>query len=172
MGDGTENLRERFVATLLPLLINTTILKTLARLQRALDPLDIEGLSLLWNSLQSNTDNSGSVFGPELVQPSVEEWSHFVEKYLSSHSTLNHMEPSNANIRYYMLAYLLSATFKDCSIMVSIGPRNDESEDPIRVIDLDVKDINKFDTWWTLDQEIATAYRGVVHMRQCVDSSQ
>lgn len=170
VGDDMGLLRDKFVATLLPLLVNTTVLHTLSKLQRTLDPLDIEGLSLLWNNSQSNTDDSVLSLGSKSAQPSIEEWSLFIERYLSPDRPLDHKNPDSANLRYYILAYLLSTTFKDCSIMLSVGSESDPGDDPVRVIDLDVKDINRFGKWRALDQEIVEACRCVVHMQYCIDS--
>ncbi|KZP12719.1 hypothetical protein FIBSPDRAFT_152408, partial [Athelia psychrophila] len=170
VGNDMGLLRDKFVATLLPLLVNTTVLHTLSKLQRTLDPLDIEGLSLLWNNSQSNTDDSVLSLGSKSTQPSIEEWSLFIERYLSPDRPLDHKNPDSANLRYYILAYLLSTTFKDCSIMLSVGSENDPGDDPVRVIDLDVKDINRFGKWRALDQEIVEACRCVVHMQYCIDS--
>lgn len=69
-------------------------------------------------------------------------------------------------MRYRLLAYLLSASFKDCSLILRMRP---EQAATITVIDLDVKGIDRLAKWAKLDREIVDAYRGVVAPRVCVD---
>lgn len=85
--------------------------------------------------------------------------------YLSKHKSMNHAFPeaTDEQLRYYLQAYLLSATLKDCSVMFRIA----EGEEFIKVVDLDVKGTEKFTKWLTLDREVASHYSGD---KVCVDS--
>lgn len=64
-----------------------------------------------------------------------------------------------------MIAYALSATFKDCSIFVTcpLVPDGDgngsgwkaiEAETTVKVIDLDLKPIKNMRKWYDLDEKI------------------
>lgn len=167
--DDTDRLRNVFVGAISPLLIGTSVLQTLSKLQRTLDPLDIEGLSRLWNNSSLNKDKSSEFLGLNFTQPSLEEWSNFVDQYFSFGHTLNNGNPDETNLRYYTLAYTLSATFKDSSIMLNVRPEN-EQRVPVRVIDLDTKDIGRLGRWRALDQEIVEVYGCVKHRKRCIDN--
>ncbi|TFK76372.1 hypothetical protein BDN72DRAFT_808825 [Pluteus cervinus] len=177
-------LRDIFTAALLPLLKDTPVLHLLSKFQRTLDPLDIEGLSKLWSSTQAtaatrfvnqNRSNSESPNASELApsspigvateyfevpEPTVDEWCNFIDTYLVQHPAMDHINPSPDNLRYYLLAYLLSATFKDCSVMLRLdllrpGAENVSGEaDRVKVIDLDPKSISRLRKWEKTDQEI------------------
>jgi inositol-pentakisphosphate 2-kinase len=193
-----ERLRDAFTSALLPLLTGTPILRILSRLQRTLDVLDIEGLSNLWREAEMSTRinlTSGqpsftgrksslqlpiaplgvSYFGPCGI-PTISDWTEFLDIYLSTSAQLDHSEPVPENLRYYLLAYLLSATFKDCSIIIRIDPSSLKGQttetvesDRVTVIDLDPKSIHKLRKWEQLDQEIVRAYLGVDKPKKCVD---
>jgi len=169
-------LRETFTSMVHPLLVHTSILRNLVKLQRSLDVLDIEGLSKLWTLSHPQTPQSVCVppLGSTSPEPTISEWTDFVNKYLSSHETLDHTHPQVSHLRYYLLAYLLSATFKDCSIMLRINPDRDsgETEDtqvnPVTVIDLDAKSIDRLGRLEKLDKEIVESYTSV-DAKQCVE---
>lgn len=150
-----SDLLQPFVEALLPLLIETPLLSTLSRLQRTLDPLDIEGLSKLWSH-----SHPGSPLGEGEPDPSLEEWDGFVRTYLSSGGT---------TLRYSILAYLLSATFKDCSII--LRPGKDGGKGTITAIDLDPKSVSRLTKWEALDQEIVKNFTNIAEKREaCVDT--
>ena len=182
--------RDAFTAALLPLLLHTPVLRTLATLQRTLDALDVEGLSALWAALRPADAHTLGAGEPDL---DMEDWTAFVDEYLArrqtqaraggeSVSTDADAKPEN-ELRYRLAAYLLSASFKDCSIILRMRPRSElaegekvgekvESAEPagtVTVIDLDVKSIDRLPKWAKLDREIVDAYRGV-EPRDCVDS--
>lgn len=62
---------------------------------------------------------------------------------------------SEEELRYYILAYLMSATFKDCSIIIDMRA---DGEEKVKVIDLDPKSVQRLEKWKKLDSEIALAY--------------
>ncbi|KAI9065361.1 hypothetical protein FKP32DRAFT_1674716, partial [Trametes sanguinea] len=84
-------------------------------------------------------------------------------------------------LRYRLLAYLLSASFKDCSLIVRMPPPSQRSaqegnREPaegatVTVIDLDVKPLARLAKWAQLDAEIVDAYRAAGGVsRACVDA--
>ncbi|KAG6833670.1 hypothetical protein H0H87_002866 [Tephrocybe sp. NHM501043] len=171
-----SQLREDFAAALLPLLLETSVLHTISTLQRTLDSLDIEGLSKLWRlaeSAQRRADgiDGSSYFSPvgagsaylAFNEPTITDWTEFLDVYLSPTTNLDHNKPTPDNLRFYLLAYLLSATFKDCSIIVRLdGIQTTRSAKAkpgqVTVIDLDPKSMARLRKWEELDQEIVEAY--------------
>lgn len=111
-------------------------------------------------------------------EPTISDWVEFLDMYLSPASRqLDHANPAPENLRYYLLAYLLSATFKDCSIMVRLdpiqplGPSAKVAVKPehVTVIDLDPKSMARLRKWEKLDQEIVHAYLATDERKVCVD---
>ena len=180
--DETSNLYAlctRFWALIGSLLTETPVLRTLSRLERNLDVLDIEGISKLWAlSLEKSSEDtvvqdgvdSIPEIGANFPEPSIDEWKHFVDQYLSTHKHLDHSSPKLTNLRYYIFAYLLSATFKDCSIMLRTDQRHELGrKGAVTVIDLDPKSVRRLSKWEKLDRDIVRAYTGF-ERKKCVDS--
>lgn len=202
----SEDLREAFATAILPLLAETRLLRILSKLQRTLDVLDIEGLSDLWRfteiSAPSYRTDYASYFEHAPAQPlfnddflkppsspigvssqylsspepTIEDWSDFLDTYLSPNHQYNHNNPSPENLRYYLLAYLLSATFKDCSIILRLDPLQpgNPPTGPVRpervtIIDLDPKSMSRLRKWEKLDREISQAYMHEADPRNCID---
>lgn len=184
------DLREAFADALLPVLLQTPVLRILCNLQRSLDALDIEGLFKFWRLVELteqelhgiNTASfpsfhiSSSSTHLTSVEPDITEWTHFLDMYLSSFAKFNHANPAPEHLRLYLLAYLLSATFKDCSIIVRLDrlrptvPVRDIKPEQIKVIDLDPKDMARLEKWEKLDQEIVGAYITGGGRKVCVDA--
>jgi inositol-pentakisphosphate 2-kinase len=167
-----EDLEKMFIDTMIPLLTETPVLKVLNRLQRTLDILDIEGLSLLWKMAHKTESELGDGY----TDPSLEEWSSFIDYYKSSPARSVHVVPDVADLDRYLLAYLLSATFKDCSIMIRMDllPHQDNlavKPSSVTVIDLDPKSMTRLRRWEKLDEEIVAAYVRVDELKRkhCVD---
>lgn len=172
--EGDDNtIREAFADTILPLLIDTPVLRVLNKIQRTLDVLDIEGLSLLWKQTQvvaSTTTNGYTLptpaIGVGIDNPTLTDWASFIDNYLSR-PPFNHDSPNPENLRYYLIAYLLSATFKDCSIIIRMDllnpARTPQPVDPskVTIIDLDPKNMSRLQKWEKLDQVIVDAYREI-----------
>lgn len=160
-GEGTFlELREKFVSIILPVLLSHPVLSTLSKLQRSLDPLDIEGLSKLCaDSPISDYPHSPlplPTAGLLVSDPTLSEWSSFLDDVKSSHNELDHANPDKAKQRHYILAYLLSATFKDCSIIVR--PHGDNAASAaVTIIDLDAKSLQRLPRWEALDREVVSA---------------
>ena len=176
--EGLATIYDLLAKTLVRPLIETPVLRLLSNLQRNLDMLDIEGLSKLWRLTESSNretflpqlpDSSSStpplgesspfVNSPE---PTLSDWINFLDTYLSTTKPeLDHSNPLPENLRYYLLAYLLSATFKDCAIIVRLDflrATQEMSPSSVVVIDLDPKRMNKLKGWEILDMKIANTY--------------
>ncbi|GJE89480.1 inositol-pentakisphosphate 2-kinase [Phanerochaete sordida] len=173
--------RDAFVARVLPLLRETSVLRLLANLQRTLDPLDIEGLALLWSrayasqepgiALQTQSPDDGapdaSPLGAGLSDPTIDDWKEFLDVYFAKNAQMDHDHPDAADLKYYCVAYLLSATFKDCSLILRIP---EDGAGSITLIDLDVKPISRLAKWQQLDKEIVEGYKNAWKPRQCIET--
>ena len=169
-------MRDSFTSALQRVLLASPVLETLSSLQRSLDPLDIEGLAALWRRAEEPSTGTRPLGDSDAQEPTLQEWTHFVDTYLAQDPPSEGINgtgragrgsaPAVIDLRHYCLAYLLSATFKDCSMIVRLQP---SSTDVIALIDLDVKSIARLSRWERLDREIVTAYAGVESPRTCVD---
>ncbi|KAI0317572.1 inositol-pentakisphosphate 2-kinase [Amylostereum chailletii] len=163
-GTSLDRLLPLFTATLLPLLVDTPVLGKLSTLQRTLDALDREGFVELQGGERPPLDST-----PD--EPALDEWSAFVDAFTSSHEAKDHARPDPSDLRYYTLAYLLSATFKDCSLIVRLP--FDSAQTPIvKVIDLDMKSVAKIRRWEELDEKIVESYAKVDESvrKRCTDA--
>lgn len=158
-------------------------LRRLAQLQRRLDALDVEGLAARWRS------ETGCAFGTcqeadaLLAPPTLDEYTAVVRLFLAHEERLGHA-PAPAGdeeaaeceavrqtqqllrecpLRHATLAFLLSATFKDCSVMLRClpaaapdGARAWRVE--VRLIDLDAKPLAKLGHYAALDREIVDCF--------------
>lgn len=164
---------EAFVDSLMPTVTDTPVFQKLAQLQRTLDPLDIEGLCSLYEIYRKNSPDPESV--PSLEQlfpdPTFQDWEEFVSKYLTPEfqATLDHAHPESEHLRYYAMAYVLSATFKDCSVILRLGGSG-AAHASVTVIDLDLKSMNRLKTWAELDHTLAISFEddGLSH---CLDAT-
>jgi inositol-pentakisphosphate 2-kinase len=160
-----------FIERLAPLLLNTPLLSSLSKLQRSLDSLDIEGLSRLWAQYHSGPIGSG------ILDPTMEEWASFTKMYLETHPPTPTQIDQLASIdkerlRYYILAYVFSATFKDCSVVLHFDSGFGDS---ITVIDLDPKKVKRLQEWEVQDREIVLGFKealekGEVRIPPCIDA--
>lgn len=199
----TEEIRDAFTSALVQTLLKSPVLRILSDLQRNLDVLDIEGLSKLWRRTETldplyrttfaeffeKSDDHDSDAPPSTPlgvsslflsapEPSIPDWVEFLDAYLSqSRKQLDYTNPDPEHLRYYLLAYLLSATFKDCSIIVRLDFLRPGVESGVRtapntvtVIDLDPKSMDKLRGWEKLDKEIATVYSRKEDRKTCVDA--
>lgn len=143
-----------FTTRILPLILSKHLMPALARLQRTLDSLDIEGLSALWTRVR----------GPDLKlgqgesEPTLDEWQTFANEYLTRSHVPSGVDPQEEELRYHLLAYLMSATFKDCSVILRLPPPGSDAEATITAIDLDPKSVERLKKWEELDRDIVLAY--------------
>jgi inositol-pentakisphosphate 2-kinase len=195
-----DQIRTAFADGLLPLLTQTPVLQLLNRLQRTLDMLDVEGLASIWEKwCRLSGRASENEQGGGCEEPTLEEWGSFIDRYLHElglgeqsgqgpaelrNGHVEHAElpgvQTEEEMRFYLLAYLLSATFKDCSIIVRLpllhsvtSGLNESSLDPSMVtsIDLDPKSMTRLKKWEVLDREIAGVYGQLreEEKKTCVD---
>ncbi|GAA5868958.1 hypothetical protein JCM8547_003233 [Rhodosporidiobolus lusitaniae] len=175
-----------FSSLLSDVLLASPLLATLRRLQSILDALDIEGLAAF---LERKVGVSITSASPALSrlgsQPSMEEWRDWMEQFRtlfpsfpSASSTADIASAQQAFLstapRFAVLAYLLSATFKDCSLIVrlplsppllsssSMSTGSFSSAQTlvsVKAIDLDPKPIIRLAKYWSMDQEIVKSWQ-------------
>ncbi|PFH54239.1 hypothetical protein AMATHDRAFT_169926 [Amanita thiersii Skay4041] len=183
------NIKEAFISAIVPILLGTRVLGTISKLQQTLDVLDIEGLSKLWQKIgidpgevmeitSSPESPLGTVLIPPFAEPTIKDWIEFIDIFLAlDRNAMNHSTPDPQNLRYYLLAYLLSATFKDCSIIVrldflrsnSVEICNNVEDERVTVIDLDPKSMSRLRKWEKMDKEIVFGYMNLTQ-KVCVDT--
>jgi inositol-pentakisphosphate 2-kinase len=146
--------------------MNSDLLARLRQLQSSLDPLDIEGL---WQLLCSQRNSAGESTSPSYStsEPTLEDWSEFTRQFMSSQRDTITGDPES-QLKFYIMSYLLSAAFKDCSIIVCFDTQQDDPR--VYVIDLDAKSAGRLEKWYNLDKDIALQFDGN-GKSQCVDSS-
>ncbi|EGO21159.1 hypothetical protein SERLADRAFT_475955 [Serpula lacrymans var. lacrymans S7.9] len=168
----SSHLRDAFTSTVLRILLDSDILRVLSRLQRTLDPLDIEGLSKLWFRSKADLSLPSSVLAPALGfdtdDPSLTEWEDFIDIYTSVFKTWNHSLPNVANLKSYLMAYMLSATFKDCSIVLR-PDKSGTTSASVTVIDMDPKSMIRLEKWEKLDKNITDFYTHAAEAKVCHD---
>jgi len=181
-----------FATALVRPLLQTPVLRIVSHLQRTLDILDIEGLSKLWREAETMAfEQSGAKSSPpftplggkspytQIPEPSISDWNDFLDVYLSTEkSEMCHAQPSPKDVRYYLLALLLSATFKDCSIIVKLDFLRPEAAmqheirtHSVTVIDLDPKSLDKLKGWEEMDRDIVSTYSSE-QKKVCIDEQQ
>lgn len=177
-----SDVKEAFTTALVTLLLGTSVLKRISDLQRTLDPFDIEGLSKLWRGVEdgqrSAKNESSNHPEPDMSiglfsEPTMDDWEGFVDEYLSSE--IGYPDFSHLNLRHYLLAYLLSATFKDCSVIVRLNflgmGLNNNTIEPWRVsvIDLERKSMSRMEKWEEMDRQIVQGYLENEQEKRCID---
>ncbi|KAI8967025.1 inositol-pentakisphosphate 2-kinase [Mycotypha africana] len=144
--------RDKLQDILLNILLKDPILCKLKNLQKKLDSVDIENIIKLYKP--------GITIGND-IRP----WKVAIANYINRQSTENSVEEK-------LYKYVLSMTFKDCSIMinvatttqadieensevkyVTIGTGNLYKYD-VKLIDIDLKKIEKIPHWYELDKSI------------------
>ncbi|KAK1230381.1 hypothetical protein PQX77_006526 [Marasmius sp. AFHP31] len=189
-------LRTTFISSLIPLLTRTPALQVLNRLQRTLDILDVEGLGKVWEAFhcQRHQPEQGVPeleLGEGMEEPTIDEWMGFIDGYLDQTeggattflpgpppSSTGEQQPqyTHPQLRSFLLAYLLSATFKDCSVMVRMGKLQlgDGDPDPrnVTIIDLDPKSMTRLRKWEVLDGEIVREYERLVALGEGVGGTE
>ncbi|GAA5845307.1 hypothetical protein JCM3766R1_000725 [Sporobolomyces carnicolor] len=179
------------VETLVASIESSRLLSNLSSLQARFDPLDIEGLASLISS-KLDIDLADATLEPEdlarLVggQPTIEEWKEFlsrIEPNPSSSSSIPSSRPpialDESSVRDQVISYLLSATLKDCSIMINVNDTSSRGDDvgttttttrsssspsrrsrfDLTAIDLDPKPVSSLAKWYKLDHDIVETWR-------------
>ncbi|GAA5900671.1 inositol-pentakisphosphate 2-kinase [Sporobolomyces salmoneus] len=150
-----SSLREHILSLLVPALLSSPLLANLCQLQSSLDSLDVDGLaSRISTELNIDLSDPSVDLSPLGPQPTVEEWQSFL-------STFRQTPTSQLDLRQLVLSYLLSATFKDCSIIVrpSTSSNLGQEEATLKAIDLDPKPIKKLAKWYELDRAIVENWK-------------
>jgi len=142
------------------------VLAKLSELQASLDPLDIEGLSALITEKSATgypNESLPLLDAPEVQaeDPTLDEWRRFLDAHghhklnddLSTPTNFKALSYGMTQKRYYLLAYLLSATFKDCSIIIR-GHEDNVKSATVTVIDLDSKGLGRMKKWEKLDRDV------------------
>lgn len=149
------SLSDKTAAFLLPALTTGSVLSKLKELQSTFDPIDISSLALQYQ--QAHPDST--IFEPSTIaEPTQKELESFVDKYLSDPTAGQFT--SGWTLREYILAYAISAIFKDCSIFITIPlTKNDgqwtvTSGGKAKIIDLDLKSVKSMRKWYDLDEAI------------------
>ena len=187
----SSDLRTKFAETISLMLMDHPVLAKLSQTQRALDPLDIEGLStLVSGEAAANYPNQPLplLHAPEDLageDPTLDEWrkflnAHFHHKFegdpFNSPTNFKAFTHGMSQKRYYLLAYLLSASFKDCSIIIR-GHEDNVKSASVTIIDLDSKSLKRMAKWEQLDRDVVRctleAEEGVeeTEKRVCVEDS-
>ena len=162
-GSPISSIKSKFIDVLLPLFLHNSPLHRISSLQRSLDLLDCEGFGKLVESKRIQSAGSSDSANPvlpivNLMQPTMDDWASFLDTFLSQEHQ-KHSSFSPSNLHYHMLAYLLSASFKDCSLIIPVHPQTDDTEmGGIKVIDLDIKDVDRIPGWLKLDEKIVKEY--------------
>ena len=129
----------------------------LKTLQSTLDPTDISDLVFRFRVAHPHVE----LFAQNLIpEPSDSELAAFVQLYLSSPRAGSKDEAWS--LRQRLIAYSLSAIFKDCSIFVKAvltASGNDifvldKEKSKVKLIDFDLKPMRALRKWAELDEKI------------------
>lgn len=145
------------------IILKDPILQIIKNLQMNLDEIDVEGIFLL---CQQNSEYS------TLVTNDINIWKNVVHRYqrrcqkepFSRSKFIHEVEEQ----RQKVYEYILSMTFKDCSLMINVTPKTVKNNSDkiitlgngssfqydVKVIDTDLKSIDKIPFWFELDQSI------------------
>ncbi|KAF9644104.1 hypothetical protein BDM02DRAFT_3157274 [Thelephora ganbajun] len=162
----SSDLRTKFAETVMLILMDHPALPKLSELQGSLDSLDIEGLSALVTG-KTATEYPNEPLPlldmPEVQteDPTLDEWRRFLNAYfhhkpddgLTAPTDFRAFTHGMSQKRYYMLAYLLSASFKDCSIIIR-GHEDNVKSATVTIIDLDSKSLGRMRKWENLDRDV------------------
>ncbi|CAD6932732.1 unnamed protein product [Tilletia controversa] len=146
VGASLEDVADAFAEAVAPHLLSTSLLRRLSQLQASLDPLDVEGLAKIWRQQTGAEFGSISKHSDSflLCEPTIDEYEDVVQWLFAREdaeaeatSDSGHKVPE-LSLRQMALAYLLSASFKDCSLFIRLAPtRSARREDLISSADGD-----------------------------------
>jgi inositol-pentakisphosphate 2-kinase len=138
------------------ILTKDPILTKLKTLQKTLDAFDVEHVYELYHKLED-----------QQCVDSIAHWESVIARYHERLSfSTDVLAAEKDEFKQRIFEYVLSMTFKDCSLMINVTPTiNDSSKTiklansqafsyDIKVIDIDLKDIEKIPFWYELDQSI------------------
>ncbi|OCF30439.1 hypothetical protein I316_07926 [Kwoniella heveanensis BCC8398] len=142
----------------IPALRSSNALGQLQSLQSTLDPTDISDLAARFTASYPDASLFDSF---HLPNPTVAELEEFVHVYLSSPQA-GKEKADMWSLRQRLIAYSLSAIFKDCSVFVKVTLTKLDSGDweavkgseKVKIVDLDLKPIQNMGRWYERDSEI------------------
>ncbi|BEJ01812.1 hypothetical protein CcaverHIS631_0604940 [Cutaneotrichosporon cavernicola] len=149
LSDGTADF-------LIPLLEKSGALQQLKQLQSTLDATNISDLARQFSEANPGVEP----FAPEFVpEPTAAEITSFAKKYLADPGA--GARPNTWTIREREIAFMLSAIFKDCSMIIRAVLRNtgsgyelDEPKSTVKLIDTDLKPLTNMKKWYDLDEKL------------------
>lgn len=146
------------------ILMQDPILQVLKKLQMQLDELDVEGIYTIYKNNEQHR---------RLVTNDIHVWEQVVARFKKRQyqKVLQDGLINEDEHRQRIFEYILSMTFKDCSLMINVTPITTISaatasesviqlengsffQYDIKVIDTDLKSIDKIPYWFELDQSI------------------
>ncbi|KAK4686099.1 hypothetical protein P7C73_g4040, partial [Tremellales sp. Uapishka_1] len=138
---------------ILPLLLSSQVLSILKTLQSSLDPTDISDLVARFKITHPEDELSARELVPE---PTAVELVEFVDLYLRDKT--GGSREGEWSLRQRLIAYSLSAIFKDCSIFIKVvldaNSKVDHEKSYVKLIDLDLKPLRSLKHWSDLDEKI------------------
>ncbi|WWC96243.1 hypothetical protein V866_003110 [Kwoniella sp. B9012] len=165
--DDEKSLADHIASSIIPILNSSQVFQTLKTLQSTLDPTDISDLASRFSSAHPDAE----LFDPALIpSPTTAELNDFIKLYLSSPEAGK--TGDTWTLRQRMIAFALSAIFKDCSVFVKFTLASSspplslptekteekwslvEGSGTVKIIDLDLKPIQNLGKWKTTDDKI------------------
>ena len=149
-GDGS--LEEVLVHRLSSFLAASPLLAKLKELQAKLDALDIEGLGKMLKEregldiLDLSSDDTFKLGG----EIHLSEYEAFVQRFSAN-------DPAELSTREAIISHLLSASFKDCSMIVQLGKEGGDVK--AQLVDCDLKSISRLQRYAKLDQQLVETCR-------------
>lgn len=133
-----------------------SVLSRLAHLQSALDPLDVEGLAHLWlRRTQSHVLGQASSdvdLPPALTRNlAAAQLAAMLDSFLSGTTAEVSLEDA-------VQAFLVSASFKDCSMLLRFHQTESGVQGETKLVDLDSKPFAKLSSMQQTDSEVCAAF--------------
>ncbi|OWZ78206.1 inositol-pentakisphosphate 2-kinase [Cryptococcus neoformans Tu401-1] len=154
---GGDDLVTNITQLTLSALQTSSALPLLKNLQQNLDPIDISSLAALFQAEHPNSP----LFDPDLIaEVSAVELNNFVDIYISDPQAGQRMD--SWSLRERIIAYALSAIFKDCSLFIRGVLKHAEDGawrlvsggESVKVIDLDLKPVKNIQKWAETDEKV------------------
>lgn len=154
---GGDDLVTNITQLTLSALQTSSALPLLKNLQQNLDPIDISSLAALFQAEHPNSP----LFDPDLIaEVSAVELNSFVDIYVSDPQAGQRMD--SWSLRERIIAYALSAIFKDCSLFIRGVLKHAEDGawrlvsggESVKVIDLDLKPVKNIQKWAETDEKV------------------
>ncbi|OWZ62860.1 inositol-pentakisphosphate 2-kinase [Cryptococcus neoformans] len=154
---GGDDLVTNITQLTLSALQTSSALPLLKNLQQNLDPIDISSLAALFQAEHPNSP----LFYPDLIaEVSAVELNNFVDIYISDPQAGQRMD--SWSLRERIIAYALSAIFKDCSLFIRGVLKHAEDGawrlvsggESVKVIDLDLKPVKNIQKWAETDEKV------------------